>query len=86
MILWFVGCKNRVHKKPIFDGVYIPLLLREKVKSSIMSKCHRVIRYLKNHKIVEMDEKGIGENARWFLNCDYIETRGKSSHYFENTD
>jgi len=45
---------------------YATLLLRKRVKSSIMSKCHRVIRHLVNHKILKIYEKEIGRNARCF--------------------
>lgn len=62
MVLWFIGYKSRVHEKPIFNGL-CNTASKEKVKSSIMSKCHRVIRYLGNYKKAEMDKKGIGRNT-----------------------
>ena len=64
MILWIVGCKSHVYEKTYLTD-YVTLLLYEKVKSSIMSKSHRVIRYLKNYK-KPADERGIERNAWWF--------------------
>ena len=45
---------------------YATQLLMEKVKSSIMSKCHCVIRHLENYKMVEIDEKGISKKTDGF--------------------
>lgn len=76
MVLWFIGYKSQGHEKPLFNGLCNSTSLG-KLKSSIMSKCHRVIWCLGNHKIIEKGEKGIGGNAWWFWIMIIQEADGK---------
>lgn len=65
---------------------YATQLLMEKVKSSIMSKCHCVIRNLENYKMVEMDKKGISPKNWWFWIATIQIPEGKQSTAIEDAD